>query len=80
MEKDNGKRELTHDEKKAMEAAFTGKPFNPAWSEAARIVYEGVAAAMNKKASAPAAGASSEEKPLAPSPSSPDKTPPPAPQ
>ena len=36
-------RELTYDEKKAAEAAFTGRPFNPEWSEAARRVYDGIA-------------------------------------
>ncbi len=35
-------RELTYDEKKAAEAAFTGRPFNPKWSDAARTVYEGI--------------------------------------
>jgi hypothetical protein len=39
-------RELTYDEKKAAEAAFTGRPFNPEWSDAARRVYDGIAAAM----------------------------------
>lgn len=36
-------RELTYDEKKAAEAAFTGRPFNPEWSDAARKVYDGIA-------------------------------------
>lgn len=35
-------RELTHDEKKAAEAAFTGVPFNPEWSGSARKVYNGI--------------------------------------
>lgn len=35
-------RELTHDEKKAAEAAFTGVPFNQEWSETARKVYDGI--------------------------------------
>lgn len=39
-------RSLTHDEKKAAEAAFRGAPFNPKWSDAARKVYEGLALAM----------------------------------
>jgi hypothetical protein len=43
-------RQITHDEKKAAEAAFTGRPFNPNWSEAARIVYEGILTAMGKDA------------------------------
>ena len=32
-------RQITHDEKKAAEAAFAGRPFNPKWSDAARM-YE----------------------------------------
>jgi len=39
-------RDLTYDQKKAAEAAFQGEPFNPAWSAAAAIVYEGIVAAM----------------------------------
>jgi hypothetical protein len=31
---------LSHDERKAAEAAFAGRPFNPAWSESARKVYD----------------------------------------
>ena len=34
---------LTHDERKAAEAAFAGRPCNPAWSESAKKVYEGLA-------------------------------------
>ncbi|MFO0701235.1 MAG: DUF6573 family protein [Nitrospira sp.] len=37
---------LTHDEQKAAEAAFSGRPFNPAWSEAAKRVYEGLTQAL----------------------------------
>lgn len=37
---------LTHDEKKAAEAAFTGRPFNPNWSSRARAVYEGLVKAL----------------------------------
>ncbi len=43
-------RQITHDEKKAAEAAFTGRPFNPKWSDAARLVYDGITAAMGKDA------------------------------
>jgi hypothetical protein len=39
-------RHLTHDEKKAAEAAFRGDPFNPAWSVAAAKVYAGIVTAM----------------------------------
>ena len=38
-------RVLTYDERKAAAAAFAGRPFDPAWSEAARIVYDGILAA-----------------------------------
>src|SRR5262247_3186683 len=37
---------LTHDEKKAADAAFTGRPFNEAWSASARVVYDGIVKAM----------------------------------
>jgi hypothetical protein len=37
---------LTYDQKKAAEAAFRGDPFNPRWSTAALVVYEGIRAAM----------------------------------
>lgn len=33
---------LTHDEKNAAEAAFSGRPFNPKWSAKARLVYDGI--------------------------------------
>jgi hypothetical protein len=35
-------RTLTNDEKKAAEAAFARRPFNPAWSEKAHLIYEGI--------------------------------------
>jgi len=35
-------RALSHDEKKAAEAAYHGKPFHPSWSQSARAVYDGV--------------------------------------
>ena len=37
---------LTHDEKKAADAAFAGHPFNEAWSASARTVYDGIVKAM----------------------------------
>ncbi len=37
---------LTHDEKKAADAAFAGRPFNEAWSAAARAVYDGIVKAL----------------------------------
>ncbi len=39
-------RMLSHDERKAAEAAFAGRPFNPAWSESARKVYDGLMHAL----------------------------------
>jgi hypothetical protein len=37
---------LTHDEKKAADAAFAGLPFNEAWSASARAVYDGIVKAL----------------------------------
>jgi hypothetical protein len=37
---------LSHDEKKAADAAFTGCPFNDAWSASARVIYDGIVAAL----------------------------------
>ena len=37
---------LTHDEKKAADAAFEGRPFNEAWSASARAVYDGIVKAL----------------------------------
>ena len=37
---------LTHDEKKAADAAFGGRPFNEAWSASARAVYDGIVKAL----------------------------------
>jgi hypothetical protein len=37
---------LTHDERKAADAAFSGRPFNPAWSESAKKIYEGLIHAL----------------------------------
>ncbi|HKW87100.1 MAG TPA: hypothetical protein VJM82_08515 [Nitrospiraceae bacterium] len=42
-------RQLSHDEIKAAEAAFQGRPFNEAWSQAARVVYDGMVAAIRKR-------------------------------
>ena len=46
MDMETSRRALTYDEKKAAEAAFTGRPFNPEWSEAARKVYDGITGVM----------------------------------
>ncbi len=40
---------LTNDEKKAAEAAFQRAPFNPAWSTAARAVYNSIAEVMARR-------------------------------
>jgi hypothetical protein len=40
-------RPLTHDERKAAEAAFQGLPVNPAWTQGAKRVYLGIAAALH---------------------------------
>lgn len=39
---------LTHDEKKAADAAFAGRPFNSSWSASARVVYDGLRKALPK--------------------------------
>jgi hypothetical protein len=66
---------LTHDEKKAADAAFAGRPFNEAWSAAARVVYNGivkalphrdVASATPSNVAAPAEALSAESGPLQP--------------
>ncbi len=38
----NPSRPLTHDEKKAAEAAYRGRPFDASWSQSARAVYDGM--------------------------------------
>lgn len=42
MHEQNLPRALSHDEKLAAEAAFSGRPFNPRWSARARVVYDGI--------------------------------------
>jgi hypothetical protein len=37
---------LTHDEKKAADAAFAGRSFDESWSAAARAVYDGIVKAL----------------------------------
>ena len=37
---------LSHDEKKAADAAFTGRPFNTEWSATARAIYDGIVKAL----------------------------------
>jgi hypothetical protein len=37
---------LSHDEKKAADAAFAGHPFNETWSASARTIYDGIVRAM----------------------------------
>jgi hypothetical protein len=45
MSENQTPRILTHDERRAAEAAFGGRPFDASWSEAARAVYDGILAA-----------------------------------
>ena len=45
-------RPLTHDEKKAAEAAFKGRAFNAAWSKSALAVYQGILNARGDTADA----------------------------
>jgi len=47
-DRDRTGRRLTHGELKAAEAAFQDRPFNEAWSQVARTVYDGILAAKNK--------------------------------
>ena len=42
-------RTLTHDEKKASEAAFRGLPMDNSWTDSAKAVYEGLIQALSKK-------------------------------
>ncbi len=41
-------RPLTHDEKKASEAAFRGFPLDDNWTDSAKLVYEGILQALGK--------------------------------
>ncbi len=45
---DGTRHQLTHDELKAAEAAFQGRHFNEAWSQAARTTYDGILIAKMK--------------------------------
>ncbi|MEY4705641.1 MAG: hypothetical protein RL042_1846 [Nitrospirota bacterium] len=58
---------LTHDEKKAADAAFAGRPFNEAWSAAARAVYDGIVKALPHTDVATPAPSPAEESAEAPS-------------
>ena len=42
---------LTHDEKKASEAAFRGLPLDDNWTDSAKSVYEGIIQALGKDSS-----------------------------
>ncbi len=46
-------RPLTHDEKKASEAAFQGLPRDDKWTDSAKSVYEGIIQALGHSLSAP---------------------------
>ena len=52
---------LTHDERKAAEAAFARRPFNPDWSEQARVIYDGIAKALPAPSKAPGESISDRE-------------------
>jgi hypothetical protein len=68
-------RTLTHDERKAAEAAFSGRPVNPTWSQSAKRVYEGLMHALpalpDETVVAPTQDDSSEKAPLEPAPALP---------
>lgn len=70
MKYPNTPRNLTQDERKAAEAAFQGRPFNSQWSQAARIVYDGILSASGDLTSP----ANPNPLPLATDTSAPDKT------
>ena len=46
MEYNQATQPLSHDEKRAAEAAFGGRPFNPKWSASARLIYDGLLRAL----------------------------------
>lgn len=46
MQPDQTPRILTHDERKAADAAFAGRAFDPSWSDSARRVYNGILGAQ----------------------------------
>lgn len=46
MDNNQTPRALSHDEKNAADAAFSGRPLNPKWSARARSVYEGIVKAL----------------------------------
>lgn len=49
MDEHPNPKSLSHDEKKAADAAFSGHPFNEAWSASARAVYDGIVKALPYK-------------------------------
>ena len=58
---------LTHDEKKAADAAFAGRPFDESWSAAARAVYDGIVKALPHRDFASPTPSNAEEPAEAPS-------------
>jgi len=58
---------LTHDEKKAADAAFAGRPFNEEWSAAARVVYDGIVKALPHSDAAISTPSNADESPEVPS-------------
>ena len=57
----NHSRPLTHDEKKAAEAAYRGRAFDASWSQSARAVYDGILTARGYAADAFDEGRSNRE-------------------
>jgi hypothetical protein len=53
---------LTHDERKAADAAFKGLPFDERWSPSARAVFEGILNATGQKATPPEQASEGESK------------------
>ncbi len=64
-------RALTHDEKKASEAAFRGLPQDENWTDAAKSVYQGIIQALGKDSSELQASMSDALPPLLEGPESP---------
>lgn len=58
MQSNQAPRILTHDERKAADAAFAGRPFDSSWSGAARTVYNGILTAQGLPEPIPASGPS----------------------
>jgi len=60
---------LTHDEKKASEAAFRGLPLDDSWTDSAKLVYQGITQALGKDSSVIQGSVDDPEPPLQQQPS-----------